>query len=96
MSKKSQPRLTDLTLNTISAGHSPTPVYLLEPETESLCLLPTKTKKQKKERQKQNNLHQCNTGRKETPTSLMAWRQNPGPNGQGKTEPKKQRREEEV
>jgi len=52
MSKKSQPRLTDLTLNTISAGHSPTPVYLLEPETKSLCLLPTKTKKTKERKTK--------------------------------------------
>jgi hypothetical protein len=52
MSKKGHPRLTDLTLNTISAGHSPTPVYLLEPATKSLCLLPTKTKKTKERKTK--------------------------------------------
>lgn len=39
MLKKSQPRLTDLTLNTISAGHSSTPIYLHEPVTKSPCLL---------------------------------------------------------
>jgi hypothetical protein len=79
LSKKSQLSLTDLTLNNISAGHSPTLVNLHEPETKSLCLLQSKTKKskRKKKKQKQNNLHQCNTERKKTLTILKAWRQHP-------------------
>jgi hypothetical protein len=66
LSKESQPRLIDLALNNISTGHSPTPVYLHEPETKSLCLhqqRQSKTKERKKQT-KQNSLHQCYTGRK--------------------------------
>jgi hypothetical protein len=54
LSKKSQPRLIDLTLNNISAGHSPTPVYLHELETKSLCLHQQRQRKQKKEKNKHN------------------------------------------
>lgn len=89
MSKKSQPRLTDLKLNTISAGQNPTPVYLLEPETKSLSLLPTKTKKTKERKTKTKHPPPVqHWEEKKTPKALKAWRQNPGPNGQGKTEPK--------
>jgi hypothetical protein len=59
MSKKDQPRLTDLTLNTISAGHSPTPVYLLEPATKTSTCSQQRQRKTKERKTKQNNLHQC-------------------------------------
>jgi hypothetical protein len=47
--KNSQPRLTDLALNDISTGHSPTPVYLHEPSTKSLCLHQQRQNKKKEQ-----------------------------------------------
>jgi hypothetical protein len=54
LSKESQPRLIDLALNNISTGHSPTPVYLHEPETKSLCLHQQRQRKTKERKNKQN------------------------------------------
>jgi len=51
--KNSQPRLTDLALNDISTGHSPTPVYLHEPSTKaSACTNKDKTKEKKEQSKK--------------------------------------------
>jgi hypothetical protein len=101
--KKSQPRLIDLALNDISTGHSPTPIYLHEPATKSLCLhqqRQSKTKERKKKTNKPTQPPPVLHWEEETPTALKARRQtsttgksiqgeqNPGPNGQGNQKPK--------
>jgi hypothetical protein len=90
LSKESRPRLIDLALTAISISPSPTPVYLHEPGTKaSACTNKDETKT--KERKKTTTTKQpppVKHWEETTPTALKAWRQNPGPNGQGNLKPK--------
>jgi hypothetical protein len=77
LSKNSQPRLTDLALNDISTGHSPTPVYLHEPSTKSLCLHQQRQNKRKERTKKKHTTSTSATlGGKNTPAAQKARRQN--------------------
>jgi hypothetical protein len=95
LSKNSQPRLTDLALNDISTGHSPTPVYLHEPATESLCLHQQRQTKKKEQSKKHTTSTSTTLGGKHSDSpkgsetkqpplgQTTQGGEDPSPNGQG-------------